>query len=383
MKSGKARMLCGIAALIAAMALSEHALHAGMASKRYGKTNTSFSAKKFSEQKKFDTSNAQSSLTNEKLSKENFYRNRESSHLNGERAYLPDDSVTGDYSKEKYHKNRQPFNTQEFQRELGKWRGDRQEYLTGDIRQNMSKKYEGKIDINARNVDMQDFLDKYYGRMEERSMREINKYSFRGSHSDDPGIPSVIAGGDELEDESSIFEFLSNKKTIRRKPVSLIGSNKDNNTNNYDDTPHLPTQDYKRMQDFTAYENTQSDIDAEKEDYDALRQIIQREKQQSASQEHYSAFPQNVPLRAPLKKNSESQPPPPQSANLNNAIKSADLSQAKNMQRSRKKQNSETSKIITEEIDPEKVKAFEFMHLPKEISTGKGTIKVEVKEKKW
>lgn len=85
----------------------------------------------------------------------------------------------------------------------------------------LTKVYEGKIDVNRRATDYQELLNDYYSDVMEMSMREINKYYFRESHSDDPGIPTTQAGGGLRGDESSFWDFLSRDQNLGRGKVSI------------------------------------------------------------------------------------------------------------------------------------------------------------------
>ena len=85
----------------------------------------------------------------------------------------------------------------------------------------LTKAYEGKIDVNRRVTDYQELINDYYSDVMEMSMREINKYYFRESHSDEPGIPTSRAGGGLRGDESSFWDFLSRDQNLGRGKVSI------------------------------------------------------------------------------------------------------------------------------------------------------------------
>lgn len=386
MKSGKSRAVLFCIACCAMSVFFANPAHANITSKKYNKTNT-FNSKKFNKQKKFDASGAETSLTKEKLERESFYRNKESARWNGERAYTPQNSTTSGYTKEKYHKNKQGYDTPEYQRELGKWMGNKREFSPGEIQDDMSKKYLGNIDVNVRNAEHQKFLDEYYSHVEERSMREINKYFFREGHNDDPGIATVKAGGGELEDESAFWEFLSNRKTIKRKPISLMGrSSTSGDPDEADEEGAAPNGKSK------------SKMNKKRSDEPAVREVARNSPRQGAQ------------LRAPMKKRdfAKKESPPkkqiePKVAPSSNAIM-ADANRLEiapkpiippqqtqevslvqqTPQISEKAQlSSKESQIITKELDAEKVKNFEFMRVPKELSTGKASIKAEVKKPDW
>jgi len=85
----------------------------------------------------------------------------------------------------------------------------------------LTKAYEGKIDVNRRATDYQELLNDYYSDVMEMSMREINKYYFRESHSDEPGIPTSLAGGGLRGDDSSFWDFLSRDQNLGRGKVSI------------------------------------------------------------------------------------------------------------------------------------------------------------------
>jgi len=85
----------------------------------------------------------------------------------------------------------------------------------------LSKKYLGKIDTDRRN-QLNDKMRANYDDHFERSMSDINKFHFRSSHSTKSGIVVTKAGGDLEEDDSSIFDFLSNEQKIDSGGVKLI-----------------------------------------------------------------------------------------------------------------------------------------------------------------
>lgn len=88
---------------------------------------------------------------------------------------------------------------------------------------NLSKKYEGKIDIYKRDVDKQREIDAYYSSLSSRSMDEINKFYSRASR-DPSAADKVERAGEQLNDDSDdFFDFLSSKEKIERSPVSFSG----------------------------------------------------------------------------------------------------------------------------------------------------------------
>ena len=74
---------------------------------------------------------------------------------------------------------------------------------------------------SRRATDYQELLNDYYSDVMEMSMREINKYYFRETHSDEPGIPTTQAGGGLRGDDSSFWDFLSRDQNLGRGKVSI------------------------------------------------------------------------------------------------------------------------------------------------------------------
>ena len=87
----------------------------------------------------------------------------------------------------------------------------------------LSKKYEGSIDFSKRHYrdsEMREFLQT----VNEKSMKDINKYMFRSSRSDEPGMPSTEAGGQLGTSDvksNSIKDFIFGTKTMDRPAVSF------------------------------------------------------------------------------------------------------------------------------------------------------------------
>ena len=88
---------------------------------------------------------------------------------------------------------------------------------------NLSKKYEGSIDFSKRHYrdsEMREFLEK----VNEKSMKDINKYMFRSSRSDEPGLPATEAGGQLGTADvksNSIKDFIFGMKNMDRPAVSF------------------------------------------------------------------------------------------------------------------------------------------------------------------
>ena len=99
----------------------------------------------------------------------------------------------------------------------------------------------GKIDVNKRDTKYQEYLRDQYSELMEMSMREINKFYFRESHSADPGIPISTAGGALRDNEESFWDFLSPNKKIGRGRVFVRKLKLDSSGNVVDfDAPDSP-----------------------------------------------------------------------------------------------------------------------------------------------
>ena len=146
-------------------------------------------------------------------------------------------------SKQRALGNKMDFATPEYhgktKRDL--WSGADVPLAMENTDRNLSKKYLGKIDVNKRDTKYQEYLRDQYSELMEMSMREINKFYFRESHSADPGIPISTAGGALRDNEESFWDFLSPNKKIGRGRVFVRKLKLDSSGNVVDfDAPDSP-----------------------------------------------------------------------------------------------------------------------------------------------
>ncbi len=157
-----------------------------------------------------------------RLDLETYYDSSKRVNLGDERSHWNDDISNIDTSSRAYGASRR-FPVPEYNGDTKPWNfaDKRASFVNSD--RNLTKKYNGKIDINKRNTDYQNFIKDYYGELVERSMEDINKYYSRTSTgSNDKFLQR--AGGKLLgEDEEGFFDFLSSDEKIKRKSVSFRG----------------------------------------------------------------------------------------------------------------------------------------------------------------
>jgi len=116
------------------------------------------------------------------------------------------------------------FSVPEYKGSKGEWRGgsDKANFKNAD--RNLTKTYSGKIDIAKRNREYQDFVEKYYGSLTDRSMEDINKYYSRAPKEGGADIVKKAGGKISGEDEEGFFDFLSPR--AKRQPVRFTGVEK-------------------------------------------------------------------------------------------------------------------------------------------------------------
>lgn len=141
--------------------------------------------------------------------------NGKSSSWTGQKSVINSSQLAPDASK--------MFKTPTLNGDYGKWRYADEKVNFFDSDNNLTKKYNGKIDVSKRNRQYQDFIDKYYGNLVDRSMEDFNKFYSRTSDKDNTYVKRA---GAELtgEEEESFFDSLFSSNTkIERKAVKFTG----------------------------------------------------------------------------------------------------------------------------------------------------------------
>ena len=138
------------------------------------------------------------------------------------RADLSDGALAESYQQKKSDRYKKGYEAPDFNRFEGNY--DVPELNTiKNSDKNLSKKDEGSIDFSKRHYrdsEMREFLEK----VNEKSMKDINKYMFRSSRSDEPGLPATEAGGQLGTSDvksNSIKDFIFGTKNMDRPAVSF------------------------------------------------------------------------------------------------------------------------------------------------------------------
>ena len=138
------------------------------------------------------------------------------------RADLPGGALAKDLQTKKPDGYKKSYEAPELNRFEGKFSVPELSTIKNSDR-NLTKKYEGRTDFSKRHYrdsEMREFLET----VNEKSMKDINKYMFRSSRSDEPGISSAEAGGQlgtSSVKSNSIKDFLFGTKTLDRPAVSF------------------------------------------------------------------------------------------------------------------------------------------------------------------
>lgn len=131
-----------------------------------------------------------------KVEKKTFEDIGDVSYLREMKPHVEEGLPGAEMSRQRTRGNRENFDVPEYsgktRRDL--WDGADVPLALENTDRNLSKKYLGKIDVNKRDTQYQEFLRDQYAELMEMSMREINKFYFRESHSDEPGVVISQAG---------------------------------------------------------------------------------------------------------------------------------------------------------------------------------------------
>ena len=201
--------------------------------------------------------------------------------------------------------------------------------------QNLSKKYEGKIDIYKRDVDKQREIDAYYSSLSERSMDEINKFYSR-TVKDSSNTDKVKRAGEQLNgDSDDFFDFLSSKEKIERSPVSFTG--------------HAVSRD-----EFFG------------------KRAAEAEMLKRAGGAQSAQYPQNA-AQNPQQRQSA------QTTTVHRQIPNGELTQTRVVSPNSQVRTPPRKDVAEETIDPTRAKKLHFLNVPENMRS-KATIKVQVKE---
>ena len=116
------------------------------------------------------------------------------------------------------------FSAPEYKGPKGEWRGASDRASFKNAGKNLTKTYSGKIDVAKRNREYQDFVEKYYGSLADRSMEDINKYYSRAPKEGGADIVKKAGGKISGEDDEGFFDFLSPRQ--KRPAVRFTGVEK-------------------------------------------------------------------------------------------------------------------------------------------------------------
>lgn len=200
---------------------------------------------------------------------------------------------------------------------------------------NLSKKYEGKIDIYKRDVDKQREIDAYYSSLTSRSMDEINKFYSRASR-DPSAADKVKQAGSQLNGGSDdFFDFLSSKEKIERSPVSFSG------------------REVSRDEFFG-------------------RRAAEAEISKRGGSTQTAELPQNSARNLPAQTS-------PQTPVVRRQTTNGEYTQTRAVSPSSQVRTPPRKDVAEETIDPNRAKKLHFLNVPENMRS-KATIKVQVKE---
>lgn len=216
-----ARAFGSLVAVFLAAAVSADAL--AVLNNDFTRANSTFTKRRFEESKMSAMQGRKARDSEKKVEKKPYEGGGNVSYLRDMKPHV-DEGLSGEgMSRQRAPGNREDFEIPEYsgktKRDL--WGGADTPLELENTDRNLSKKYLGKIDVNRRDTKYQEFLRDQYAELMEMSMREINKFYFRESHSDDPGITISKAGGSLRENDNSFWEFLSPNHDVGRGRVFI------------------------------------------------------------------------------------------------------------------------------------------------------------------
>lgn len=175
--------------------------------------------------KSWQQGNKQTSIGEKTFKTHEYKTPQNASNLVEKNFYI--DNLTSPFSPEKTHSNSDKKITQkDFSPKKQNWVNSEKQSSRFDTNLDITKKYKGKIDIEKRAIFDTDYLKHIYEDMQERSMQDINKYQFRRSHPTDPGIKTVRAGEQVIDDNSSFLDNFSTRKKIDvQSPLATFKGN--------------------------------------------------------------------------------------------------------------------------------------------------------------
>lgn len=214
-----ARAFGSIVAAILAAAMPADAL--AILNNDFTRANSTFMKRRFEESKMSAMQGRKARDADKKVEKKTFEDIGDVSYLREMKPHVEEGLPGAEMSGQRAPGNREDFAVPEYsgktRRDL--WGGADVPLALENTDRNLSKKYLGKIDVNKRDTKYQEFLRDQYAELMEMSMREINKFYFRESRSDEPGITISKAGGKLRENDGSFWDFLSPNQHIDRGRV--------------------------------------------------------------------------------------------------------------------------------------------------------------------
>lgn len=209
----------------------------------FTRANSTFSKRRFEESKMSSMQGKKARESGKMLERKLYENTGDVSYLREEKPHFEEGLPGAEMSKQRAFDNKKDFVTPEYHGKTKSdlWSGADVPLAMENTDRNLSKKYLGKIDVNKRDSKYQEYLRDQYSELMEMSMREINKFYFRESHSADPGIPITTAGGALRDNEESFWDFLSPNKKIGRGRVFVRKLKFDSSGNIVDsDAPDSP-----------------------------------------------------------------------------------------------------------------------------------------------
>lgn len=189
----------------------------------FTRANSTFMKRRFEESKTSAMQGRKARDADKKVEKKTFEDIGDVSYLREMKPHVEEGLPGAEMSRQRAQGNRENFDVPEYsgktRRDL--WGGADVPLALENTDRNLSKKYLGKIDVNKRDTQYQEFLRDQYAELMEMSMREINKFYFRESHSDEPGVVISQAGGKLRENDESFWDMLSPNRNIDRGRVFI------------------------------------------------------------------------------------------------------------------------------------------------------------------
>lgn len=189
----------------------------------FTRANSTFMKRRFEESKTSAMQGRRALDADKKVEKKTFEDIGDVSYLRKMKPHVEEGLPGAEMSGQRAQGNRENFEIPQYSGKTGRdlWDGADVPLALENTDKNLSKKYLGKIDVNKRDTQYQEFLRDQYAELMEMSMREINKFYFRESHSDEPGVVISKAGDKLRENDESFWDMLSPNRNIDRGRVFI------------------------------------------------------------------------------------------------------------------------------------------------------------------